>query len=58
MSRKPLISQPIREHLARELAEPEGFESYTEVKMWLETTQGVSASYKVVHHTVRLSRWE
>jgi transposase len=51
--RKPLISQPIRERLAKELEDPEGFESYTEVKIWLETLQGVSASYKVVHHTVR-----
>jgi transposase len=46
--RKPIIPQLLRERLARELADPEGFESYMEVKMWLETMQGVSASYKEV----------
>ena len=51
--RKPVIAQQIRERLKQELASPEGFESYSEVKIWLETIQGVSASYKVVHHTVR-----
>ncbi|NJO94030.1 MAG: helix-turn-helix domain-containing protein [Hydrococcus sp. RM1_1_31] len=51
--RKPVIPQQIRERLRQELVNPEGFESYTEVKMWLETMQGVSASYKVVHDTVR-----
>lgn len=51
--RKPSIPQTVRERLAQELDDPEGFESYLEVKKWLETTQEISASYKVVHHTVR-----
>lgn len=51
--RKPSIPSSIRERLAQELDDPEGFESYQEVQTWLQTTQGISVSYKVVHHTIR-----
>lgn len=32
---------------------PEGFNSYTEIQTWLKAVEGVEASYKVVHDTVR-----
>ena len=35
-----------------ELAQPEGFESYGEVQTWLKASEGIDASYKVVHDTV------
>jgi transposase len=39
--------------LQQELCDPEGFDSYKEVKMWLETVLGIEANYHVVHNLVR-----
>ena len=33
--------------------QPEGFNSYTEIQTWLKAVEGIEASYKVVHDTVR-----
>jgi putative transposase len=35
------------------LVDPKGFESYAEVQTWLKASEGIDASYKVVHDTVR-----
>lgn len=51
--RPKIISLEVRERLLLELAQPEGFESYGEVQTWLKASQGIDASYKVVHDTVR-----
>ena len=51
--RKPDIPSWAQTALSKRLQEPEGFNSYGEVKDWLERKLGVSASYKVVHDTVR-----
>lgn len=51
--RPKIISQAVRERLKRELADPEGFSSYGEVQTWLKASEGIEASYKVVHDTVR-----
>lgn len=53
LGRKPDIPQWAQTALSKRLQESEGFNSYGEVKDWLEVKLGVSASYKVVHDTVR-----
>lgn len=50
--RPKIISLEVRQRLVRELAQPEGFESYAEVQTWLKASEGIDASYKVVHDTV------
>jgi transposase len=50
--RPTIIPQPVRERLLFELAQPEGFDSYGEVQTWLRASEGIEASYKVVHDTV------
>lgn len=52
-SRPKIIPQPVRERLKIELSDPEGFGSYEEVQTWLKASEGINASYKVVHNTVR-----
>ena len=51
--RPKIIPSEVRERLKLELAQPEAFESYGEVKTWLKASEGIEASYKVVHDTVR-----
>ena len=51
--RKPDIPEWAQTALRKRLQEAEGFNSYGEVRDWLEEKLGVSASYKVVHDTVR-----
>lgn len=51
--RKRSIPSWAVEKLREELKDPEGFSSYGEVQKWLKAVLGVSASYKVVHATVR-----
>lgn len=50
--RPKIIPQPVRERLKLELLDPEGFSSYAEVQTWLKASEGIEASYKVVHDTV------
>lgn len=50
--RPKIISPEVRERLLLELAQPEGFDSYGEVQTWLKASEGIDASYKVVHDTV------
>lgn len=51
--RKPDIPPWAQTALSKRLQEPEGLNSYGEVKDWLSQKLGVSATYKVVHDTVR-----
>ena len=51
--RPPIIKTSAREQLLKELEEPQGFKSYEEIRTWLKAVEGVEASYKVVHDTVR-----
>lgn len=51
--RPAVISGSAKEQLLKELEQPEGFKSYEEIRTWLKAVQGVRASYKVVHDTVR-----
>jgi transposase len=39
--------------LKQELCDPEGFESYKEVQIWLKAVLGIEASYHAVHNLVR-----
>ena len=39
--------------LERELADPEGFQSYGEIQHWLSVVHGQEIPYKTVHQTVR-----
>ena len=39
--------------LQQELSDPEGFESYKEVQIWLEAVLGIEANYHTVHNLVR-----
>ena len=47
------INTDVRDQLLKELADPQGFKSYEEIRTWLKAVEGVEASYKVVHDTVR-----
>ncbi|MBD2596007.1 helix-turn-helix domain-containing protein [Nostoc spongiaeforme FACHB-130] len=49
----PIIKSDVREQLSKELEDPQGFKSYEEIRTWLKAVEGVEASYKVVHDTVR-----
>lgn len=51
--RPPIIKSSAREQLKIELVEPQGFKSYEEIRTWLKAVEGIEASYKVVHDTVR-----
>jgi putative transposase len=51
--RPPIINTDVREQLSKELEDPQGFKSYEEIRTWLKAVEGVEASYKVVHDTVR-----
>ncbi|WP_448265247.1 helix-turn-helix domain-containing protein [Nostoc sp. DSM 114159] len=51
--RPPIINGLAKEQLLKELEQPEGFKSYEEIRTWLKAVEGVEASYKVVHDTVR-----
>lgn len=51
--RPPIINNLTKEQLLKELEQPEGFKSYKEIRTWLKAVEGVEASYKVVHDTVR-----
>lgn len=51
--RPKIIPQQVRELLKVELTDPEGFSNYGEVQTWLKASEGIDASYKVVHDTVR-----
>jgi len=51
--RRPIINSDVREQLLKELEDPQGFKSYEEIRTWLKAVEGVEASYKVVHDTVR-----
>lgn len=51
--RPPIINDLTKEQLLKELEQPEGFKSYEEIRTWLKAVEGVEASYKVVHDTVR-----
>lgn len=53
LGRKPDIPQWAQIALTKRLQAPEKFNSYGEVKDWLEQKLGIIASYKVVHDTVR-----
>jgi hypothetical protein len=37
----------------KELSEPQGFNSYQEIKMWLFTCQDIDISYTTIHQFVR-----
>jgi len=52
--KEPLIPQWAVERLKAELADPEGFTSYKEVKLWLEGLLDIKVKYDVVHHLVSL----
>jgi transposase len=39
--------------LQQELSDPEGFESYKEVQIWLKAVLGIEANYHAVHNLVR-----
>ncbi|MGF1461037.1 MAG: helix-turn-helix domain-containing protein [Leptolyngbyaceae cyanobacterium] len=47
------IAGEVRQALAQELQDPEGFQSYVEVQRWLAAVHGVQVPYKTVHKTVR-----
>jgi transposase len=50
--RPKVIPEESREKLKQELADPQGFKSYEEVRTWLRAVEGIEVSYKVVHDTV------
>jgi putative transposase len=51
--RPKTIPPEVRSLIKKELSVPEGFKSYQEVQTWLLASEGIKASYKVVHEVVR-----
>ncbi|MGA7955036.1 MAG: helix-turn-helix domain-containing protein [Gloeobacterales cyanobacterium] len=51
--RKPDISKEALERLEHRLADPEGFNSYDEVRVWLKENCNIDTAYHVVYKTVR-----
>ncbi len=51
--RKRRISGEAEEALIKRLAEPEGFGSYDEIRIWLKEDYDIDIPYKTVHKTVR-----
>ncbi|WP_445631390.1 helix-turn-helix domain-containing protein [Nostoc sp. DSM 114167] len=51
--RPKTISLEVRSRLKEELKDSLGFQSYEEVRRWLLASEGIEASYKVVHEVVR-----
>ncbi|MEH1825238.1 MAG: helix-turn-helix domain-containing protein [Nostoc sp.] len=51
--RPPIINTEVKEQLLKELDDPQEFKSYEEIRTWLKAVEGIEASYKVVHDTVR-----
>ena len=51
--RQRMIPPEIETHLREELKDPEGFESYQEVKVWLKAIWDIEMSYTGVHKLVR-----
>ena len=50
--RTALIPSWAVERLKQELLQPEGFDSYEEVRLWLATELGIQVKYDVVHNLV------
>lgn len=48
----PALSQPQLEQLRVRLADPSGFPSYGDIRLWIEQTLGVTMSYDAVHTLV------
>lgn len=51
--RPKTIPLEVRSHLQKELSQPKGLKSYEEIRTWLRASEGIEASYKVVHEVVR-----
>ena len=51
--RPTLIPSKIIEKLKEELKEPEGFESYGEIQLWLKSCFDIDVAYPTVHELVR-----
>jgi transposase len=51
--RKRRISGEVGESLRKRLAEPDGFGSYDEIRIWLRENHHLDIPYKTVHKTVR-----
>jgi hypothetical protein len=51
-----LIPQEAIERLKAELLDPEGFESYEEVRLWLASCLGIRAKYDVVHNLAQAKK--
>lgn len=50
---KPKLQGKAREQLTERLADPAGFNNYSEVQTWVEQECGVSVSYPTIHRVVR-----
>ncbi|PSO88048.1 MAG: hypothetical protein BRC45_00155 [Cyanobacteria bacterium QS_5_48_63] len=51
--RKRQISEEASQKLAERLSQQQGFESYEEIRLWLEHECGLEPSYSVVYQTTR-----
>lgn len=50
--RTGLIPEGAVERLKQELLQPEGFDRYKQVRLWLAAELGIQAKYEVVHNLV------
>ena len=51
--RESLIPSNVVEKLQEELKNPEGFQSYGEIQLWLKTCFDIDVAYRTVHQLVR-----
>jgi putative transposase len=50
---KPLLAGAALQKLEARLKDPEGFNSYDEIRLWVQENCGVEASYQTIHRVVR-----
>lgn len=51
--RPRVIPSEVKERIAQELQDPQGFDSYQELQQWLRAQFGIEAAYPTVHQLVR-----
>ncbi len=52
-NRKPAIPPDVLEQLKQKLKDPEGFNSYKAIQIWIATEFNISVPYKTLHNIVR-----
>jgi transposase len=52
-NRRPALSVPAKQALAKQLKRPAGFRTYLEAQAWLQEQWGLAVKYKTLHRIIR-----